>query len=85
MFMLSFVLAFYLYDPAKHQSSKTGLKKFPNYRLIILPLYDFRGIPHSPPKLQYRGQNAIAFHVFLVQNTLVYPWQYSCNILIINN
>ena len=23
--------------------------------------------------------------VFLVQNTLVYPWQYSCNILIVNN
>lgn len=42
-------------------------------------------IPHSPPKLQYRGQNAIAFHGFLVQNTLVYPWQYPGNILIINN
>ena len=28
MFMLSFVLAFYLYDPAKYQSSKTDIKIF---------------------------------------------------------
>ncbi len=34
MFMISFVFAFYIYDPGKHQSSKKVIK-FQNIHLIL--------------------------------------------------